>query len=116
MKKPMFVKARVCTRIDDETICTTREKKIVLAVIEDTRGNMLDGREVVKIDNWWYYIPPKGSILQQIDDSPPWMPPRQPSPPMPPVTIPESISVEKEKIKPAVVEKPKEKPKGFFRL
>jgi hypothetical protein len=75
----MFIKARVCTRIDDETICTTREKKIVLAVIEDTKGNLLDGREVVKIDKWWYYIPPRGEITT------PWehenREPKEPKPP-----------------------------------
>lgn len=121
MKTPVFIRARVCTRIDDETVCTTREKKIVLAMVEDTKGTMLDGREVVKIDNWWYYIPPKGFILPQIDDSPSWVPPLQPpSPPEPPMTAPQPQTtakpapVEKEKVKP-VVEKPKEKPKGFFK-
>lgn len=78
MKKPTFIKARVCTRIDDETVCTTREKKIVLAMVEDTKGTMLDGREVVKVDNWWYYIPSRGTdIIPRHDDGPP-------SPPMPP--------------------------------
>ncbi len=117
MKTPVFIKARVCTRIDDETICTTREKKIVLAVIEDNKGNLLDGREVVKIDNWWYYIPSKGTVMQPIDDSPPWVPPRPPQPPatapapepQPPAAVVKPKPVEQ----PKTVEKPKPK-KSFF--
>jgi len=84
MKKPTFIKARVCTRIDDETVCTTKEKKIVLAMVEEDKGTMLDGREVIKVDNWWYYIPSRGT------ETAPWRhddgPPRQPSPPVPPIT------------------------------
>ena len=93
MKKPIFIKARVCTRIDDETICTTREKKVVLAMVDDTRGTLLDGREVVKIDNWWYYIPPRGG------ETAPWEPRQPPSPPEPPATEPD----EKEKKKPGIL-------------
>lgn len=83
MKTPIFIKARVCTRIDDETICTTREKKVVLAVVEDTRGRLLDGREVVKIDNWWYYIPPRSIEYPSLDHDN--REPRLPQPPHPPV-------------------------------
>lgn len=116
MKTPTFIKARVCVKLDGDVLCTTHEKKVVLAVVDDTRGVLLDGREVFKVEGWWYYIPPKGAIMQPVDDSPPWVPP---IPPQPPVTAPEPQQPAKV-IKPKPVEQPKtEKPKekkGFFRL
>jgi hypothetical protein len=57
MNKISFIKARVCVRIDNEVICTLGQKKIVLSD-DENKGRLLDGREVVKLDNWWYYIPP----------------------------------------------------------
>lgn len=114
MKTPVFIKARVCVHLADETLCTTHEKKVVLAFIEDNKGNLLDGREVFKIDNWWYYIPPRGEITTSWEHEK-REPPKMPEPPQPPVTKPEpqpvTASVEK-----TSEEKPKEKPKGFFRL
>jgi len=71
VQSPVFIKARVCTRIDNETVCTTKEKKIIVNEYGDTKGTMLDGREVVKIENWWYYIPPKGT-------QPQWKEPEEP--------------------------------------
>lgn len=65
VQAPVFIKARVCTRIDNETVCTVGQKKIIVNDFGDTKGTMLDGREVVKIDNWWYYIPPNGNIMSQ---------------------------------------------------
>lgn len=84
-------------------------------MVDDTKGTLLDGREVVKVENWWYFIPPTGAILQPVDDSPPWVPPR---PPQPPESTPEPKPVES-KPKPASVEKPVEKPKEktkWFRM
>jgi hypothetical protein len=87
MNKPMFIKARVCIRIDGETVCTTKEKKVVLAMVDDAKGTLLDGREVVKIDNWWYYIPPH--------DDYPWGPGKKKRP----LNPPEPPEVEDEKTK-----------------
>lgn len=54
-EKPRTETDSVCVKIDDEAVCTLARKKIVLT--DGDKGRLLDGREVVKVEGKWYYIP-----------------------------------------------------------
>ena len=56
VRKPRFVKARVCIKIAEEVVCTLRSHKIVLEPLSDTKGHLMDGRPVEKIGDNWYCI------------------------------------------------------------